>query len=109
MVPDPATQALHAERARLAGRPAPDAAGERRSDPGVRAGGGRTASRRGRSSSSTAADELVLPDESIAMYERAGEPKKLVLLPGRAHYDVYAGECFAEVMGHATDWFAAHL
>jgi hypothetical protein len=43
------------------------------------------------------------------MFARAGEPKRLVILPGRAHYDVYAGDCFAEVMDHATAWFSLYL
>jgi pimeloyl-ACP methyl ester carboxylesterase len=54
-------------------------------------------------------DVLVPPDESIAMYEHAGEPKKLVLLPGRSHYDVYSGQGFVEVMAHATAWFSKYL
>ena len=54
-------------------------------------------------------DVLVPPDESIAMYERAGEPRRLVLLPGRGHYDVYSGAGFAEVMSHATAWFSIYL
>lgn len=54
-------------------------------------------------------DVLVPPEESIAMYERAGEPKRLVLLPGRSHYDVYSGAGFAEVMAEATAWFSQYL
>jgi cephalosporin-C deacetylase-like acetyl esterase len=111
MVPDPATQAMHAERARLAGRPAPDVlleSAEAILEYAPEEVVHRIAPRPILFIHS-AADELVLPDESIAMYERAGEPKKLVLLPGRAHYDVYAGECFAEVMRHATDWFSTRL
>src|SRR5262249_4350603 len=34
-------------------------------------------------------DRLVPPQESEAMYARAGEPKKLVVLKGFGHYEVY--------------------
>jgi dienelactone hydrolase len=54
-------------------------------------------------------DRLVPPEESIAMHARAGEPKKLVVLKGYGHYDVYAGAAFREVMGHTTAWFRQHL
>lgn len=54
-------------------------------------------------------DRLVPPEESIAMHARAGEPKKLVVLRGYGHYDVYAGVPFREVMGHTTAWFRQHL
>lgn len=111
MVPDPPTQAMHAERARLAGRPAPDVllesaeaileyAPENLVD---------QIAPRPVLFVHSAADELVLPDESRAMFERAGEPKRLVLLPGRAHYDVYAGACFVETMSETTAWFKAYL
>jgi pimeloyl-ACP methyl ester carboxylesterase len=39
-------------------------------------------------------DRLVPPAESEAMYARAGEPKKLVMLNGFGHYEVYEGEAF---------------
>jgi len=32
------------------------------------------------------------------MYARAGEPKKLVVLKGVGHYEVYGGEAFRRVM-----------
>ena len=43
-------------------------------------------------------DRLVPPEESEAMYRRAGEPKKLVMLHGFGHYEVYTGEAFRQVM-----------
>ena len=43
-------------------------------------------------------DRLVPPDESRALYEKAGEPKKLVVLEGYGHYEVYAEPAFGEVM-----------
>ena len=43
-------------------------------------------------------DRLVPPQESEAMYARAGEPKKLVMLKRFGHYEVYAGEALRQVM-----------
>jgi dienelactone hydrolase len=54
-------------------------------------------------------DELVPPEESEAMHARAREPKKLVLLPGLTHYDVYTGEGFAAVMREALAWYRAFI
>jgi uncharacterized protein len=111
MVPDPATQAIHAERARITGRPAPEVVLESAEAIIEYAPEDVVARIAPRASLfiHAAADELVPPDESIAMYERALEPKRLLLLPGRAHYDVYSGECFREVMGAATAWFDTYL
>ena len=47
-------------------------------------------------------DRLVPPEESEALYARAGEPKKLVVLKGFGHYEVYAGEALRQVMEHDT-------
>jgi dipeptidyl aminopeptidase/acylaminoacyl peptidase len=58
----------------------------------------------------TAADDrLVPPQESEAMYARAGEPKKLVVLKGIGHYEVYGGEAFHQVMDETVAWYRAHL
>ena len=54
-------------------------------------------------------DRLVPPEESEAMYARAGEPKKLVMLNGFGHYEVYAGEAFRQVMAAAVQWFQEYL
>lgn len=54
-------------------------------------------------------DRLVPPDESIAMFERAGEPKKLVILANYGHYQVYAEPAFSEVMDEALTWFARYI
>jgi uncharacterized protein len=54
-------------------------------------------------------DRLVPPQESEAMYARAGEPKKLVLLRGFGHYEVYAKPAFDQVMHEATDWYRQYL
>ncbi|MGE0701555.1 MAG: alpha/beta hydrolase [Hyphomicrobiaceae bacterium] len=54
-------------------------------------------------------DRLVPPEESVALYAKAGEPKKLVTLKGWGHYEVYAGRAFDEVMGETVAWFQQHL
>jgi fermentation-respiration switch protein FrsA (DUF1100 family) len=50
-------------------------------------------------------DELVPCEESEAMYARAREPKRLVILPGITHYDVYTGAGFAAVMRESIAWY----
>ena len=54
-------------------------------------------------------DRLVPPDESIQLYARAGEPKRLVVLKGYGHYEVYLEPAFSEVMRAALDWYRQHL
>lgn len=54
-------------------------------------------------------DRLVPPDESEHLYARAGEPKKLVVLKGYGHYEVYAEPAFGEVMRETLAWFQEHL
>lgn len=54
-----------------------------------------------------AGDHLTVADEAIAAYERALEPKKLVLLKG-GHFDAYVKD-FDEASGVARDWFVEHL
>lgn len=54
-------------------------------------------------------DRLVPPEESIALHARAGEPKKLVVLRGYGHYEVYVEPAFTEVMKETVEWFARHL
>jgi fermentation-respiration switch protein FrsA (DUF1100 family) len=40
-------------------------------------------------------DRLVPPEESVQLYARAGEPKKLVVLKGYGHYEVYIEPAFS--------------
>jgi hypothetical protein len=54
-------------------------------------------------------DRLVPPEESEAMYARAGEPKRLVSLKGFGHYEVYAEPAFSQVMAETTAWFKTWL
>ena len=54
-------------------------------------------------------DRLVPPEESQSLYDLAGEPKRLVVLKGYGHYDVYAEPAFGEVMAATLAWYRAHL
>jgi len=54
-----------------------------------------------------ARDHLTVADEALAAYNRALEPKRLVLLPG-GHFDAYVKD-FHTASGAACDWFRAHL
>ena len=54
-------------------------------------------------------DRLVPPEESEALYARAGEPKKLVVLKGWGHYEVYTGEAFRQVIEPTRDWYRTYL
>ncbi|MDH3475418.1 MAG: alpha/beta hydrolase [Rhodospirillales bacterium] len=54
-----------------------------------------------------AGDHLTVADEAIAAYERALEPKRLVLLKG-GHFDAYVKD-FDAASGAARDWFVEHL
>ncbi|MDE0389228.1 MAG: alpha/beta fold hydrolase [Rhodospirillales bacterium] len=54
-------------------------------------------------------DRLVPPEESQSLYDHAGEPKKLIVLKGYGHYDVYTEPAFGEVMAATLSWYRAHL
>jgi fermentation-respiration switch protein FrsA (DUF1100 family) len=57
-------------------------------------------------------DITVPPEESLQLYARASEPKKVVIMEGRNHYDTFQftnPEVFKEVMDVALDWFAVHI
>lgn len=54
-------------------------------------------------------DGVVLPEESERMYERAGEPKKLVVLRGRGHYDIYRDPALRDVISETLNWFREHM
>jgi dienelactone hydrolase len=48
-------------------------------------------------------------EEYEAMYARAGEPKRLEILLGLRHYDVYSGPGAEMTSGLAIDWYREHL
>jgi dipeptidyl aminopeptidase/acylaminoacyl peptidase len=54
-------------------------------------------------------DRLVPPEESFSLYEKAGEPKKLVVLKGVGHYEVYAEPALTQVMDETVAWFGQYL
>ena len=54
-------------------------------------------------------DRLVLPEESEQLFANAGEPKKLVVLEGCGHYEVYVEPFFSQVMEATLDWYQKYL
>ena len=54
-------------------------------------------------------DRLVPPEDCQSLYEKAGQPKKMVTLPGVGHYEVYAKPAFDGVMKETVAWFEKHL
>jgi len=54
-------------------------------------------------------DRLVPPEESEALFAKAGEPKKLVTLRGFGHYQVYVEPAFSQVMAETIAWYGKHL
>jgi uncharacterized protein len=52
-------------------------------------------------------DRMTVTDLALAAYERALEPKRLVLIPG-GHFDPYL-DGFPQAEAAATAWFGAHL
>ena len=57
----------------------------------------------------TDGDFVVPQAESERLYAAAKEPKRLVVLKGFGHYDVYSGEAFRQTMAATLEWLAAHL
>jgi len=57
-------------------------------------------------------DLTVPPEESRSLFEKAGEPKKLVVMEGRAHYDTFKftnPEVFNQIMSIGIDWYREYL
>ncbi len=57
-------------------------------------------------------DSMVPAEEAQSMYAKAGEPKKLVIIPGVNHGDVYEPvnpEIFGMVMRETVEWYDSHL
>ena len=54
-----------------------------------------------------AGDHLVPSELAIAAYDKAHQPKQLVILPD-GHFDAYIKD-FDAASGPARDWFAQHL
>ena len=54
-------------------------------------------------------DRLVPPEDCRSLFEHAKEPKKLVVLPGYGHYQVYTRPAFDDVMRETIAWLGTHL
>ena len=54
-------------------------------------------------------DRLVPPEESQSLYDKAGDPKRLVVLEGVGHYEVYVPPAFDQVMDETVTWFDQYL
>ena len=54
-------------------------------------------------------DRLVPPEDCESLFEKAGEPKKMVTLPGVGHYEVYVPPAFDAVMKETVAWFEQYL
>ena len=54
-------------------------------------------------------DRLVPREESERLYARAGEPKRLVVLKGFGHYEVYQDPAFTQVMDATLAWYGQYL
>ena len=54
-------------------------------------------------------DRFVLPEESQALFDKAGEPKKLVMLKGFGHSAVYVEPAFSQVRDETVAWFEHYL
>ena len=57
-------------------------------------------------------DITVPPEKSLNLYANANEPKKVVIMEGRNHYDTFEfsnPEVFEEIMAIALDWYGRYL
>jgi fermentation-respiration switch protein FrsA (DUF1100 family) len=54
-------------------------------------------------------DSVTPADDVLDMYERTKQPKKLKVIPGAAHYDVYRKSNLDSIMELATAWLGEHL
>ena len=53
--------------------------------------------------------DAVTPEEqTVRLYEKAGQPKKLMMLKGTSHYGAYA-DYFEEVAEAVVDWYGRYL
>ncbi len=54
-------------------------------------------------------DVICPADELQRMHDRAGDPKKFVLLKGVTHFECYEGPGMERTCGEAIEWYKAHL
>jgi fermentation-respiration switch protein FrsA (DUF1100 family) len=53
-------------------------------------------------------DAVTPEQQSFDLYEKAGEPKKLVLYKKTTHYGIY-NDYFDDVAANIVDWYNRHL
>ena len=53
-------------------------------------------------------DAVTPEQQSFDLYEKAGEPKKLVLYKKTTHYGIY-NDYFDDVAANVVDWYNRHL
>jgi len=54
-------------------------------------------------------DKVNPKEESEILYEKANEPKELLIIKGATHYEVYEGEAFKQVVLKQIAWFNKYL
>jgi fermentation-respiration switch protein FrsA (DUF1100 family) len=54
-------------------------------------------------------DGLVLNELTRELYDRAGEPKRWVVIPGLQHYEIYAPEHLPKALAETSAWYTKHL
>jgi dienelactone hydrolase len=54
-------------------------------------------------------DVICPADELKRMHDRAGDPKKFVLVEGVTHFQCYEGQGMERTCGEAIEWYKAHL
>ncbi|WXG42031.1 MAG: alpha/beta fold hydrolase [Candidatus Freyarchaeum deiterrae] len=54
-------------------------------------------------------DPIIPLGEARSLYEKAGEPKKLVTLEGVTHFQIYEGKGFEKSSRLALDWYKIYL
>lgn len=54
-------------------------------------------------------DTMIPVGESEAMWRRATEPRRLVMIPGIGHHEVHHGEAFRQVIGEVDGWLGQYL
>jgi fermentation-respiration switch protein FrsA (DUF1100 family) len=57
----------------------------------------------------TTDNDRLIPGEVDSMYAHANEPKKLVVLKGFGHYELYSGEGFRQLTEVTLSWFTEKL
>lgn len=54
-------------------------------------------------------DTINPPGEAHRLYQKAGDPRELLVIDGAKHFDVYQGDYFRKASGRAVEWFKQYL